>query len=203
MKRAIKIISVFTLVLLCLSGCKKKEEASAIDKFLEIVETSEQSYKAYQEKDTMTDGTEILYTKEIKFQVERNEDVTKINTNYEKKETKLENLEPTITSYKTVGDKKYVGSNVSTYEIPNYWFNWNLKKEYLPEDYQLDIEDNTQVLTCSISSNHTKNFFMDDSINIDHLQVTIHVADEKVTTLNASYVSSNGYQVFMEITYQY
>ncbi len=203
MKRAIKIISVFTLALLCLSGCKKKkEEVSNIDKFITIVEASEQSFTAYQEKDTMTDGTQTLYTKKIKFQVERNEDATKINTSYEKKETKLD-LEPTTTSYKTVGNKKYVGSVASDYEIPNYWFNWNLKKEYLPEDYQLDIQDASQVLKCSMSADNAKNFFMDDSIHIDNLEVTIQVSNEQVTALNASYVSSHGYQVAMEITYSY
>ncbi len=202
MKRAIKIISIFTLVLLCLSGCKKKNEESSIDKFIKIVEASEQSFTAYQEKDTMSDGTQTLYTKEIQFQVERNEDPTKINTSYEKKETKLD-LEPTVTSYKTTGNQKYVGSTTSTYEIPNYWFNWNLKKEYLPEDYQLDIQDASQVLKCSMSSDNAKNFFMDDSIHIDDLEVTIHVSEEKVTALKASYVSSHGYQVAMEITYSY
>ncbi|MDE7101053.1 MAG: hypothetical protein K2O05_04270, partial [Anaeroplasmataceae bacterium] len=108
-----------------------------------------------------------------------------------------------VTSYTTVGDKKYVGQAVSNYEVPNYWLIFALNKDYLLEGYSLENKDDTTVLKAKIIDDKMDEFFLQEGIIIQSLVVQINVKDGKLTRFEANYKSNTNNTTQVIVTYSY
>ncbi|MDE5867992.1 MAG: hypothetical protein K2H02_03515, partial [Anaeroplasmataceae bacterium] len=195
-KYLVSFLMIFMFVC-CLTGCKK-DKTSDIDKFINSVLDSEKTFTAYDEVDTIftTDGQE-LYSKHIAFSIERGDE---IKTSFQQIEKRFDAAEK-VTSYTTIGDKKYVGQAESSYDVPNYWLIFALNKDYLLDGYTLETNDDTTVLKAKIIDDKMAEFFLQEGIIIKSLVVQINVKDGKLTRFEANYKSDTNNTTQMIVTY--
>lgn len=198
-KYLVSFLLIFMFVF-CLTGCKKNK-TSDIDKFINSVLDSEKTFTAYDEVDTIftADGQE-LYSKHIEFTIERGDE---IKTSFQQSEKSFDEKTRKVTSYTTVGDKKYVGQAESSYEVPNYWLIFALNKDYLLEGYILENKNDITVLKAKIIDDKMDEFFLQEGIIIQSLVVQINVKDGKLTRFEANYKFNTNNTTQVIVTYSY
>lgn len=195
------IIPALLIILFSLTGCKKKSTKSDMEIFLENITDSGNSFTSYVEEDTIERNQEQLYYKHIKFEIDRGEP---IKTRYEKKEKRFDQATEQLTSYHTIGDKKYNANQTeSAYEIPNYWLSFAFNQDFLQEGYQLERDDSKVQLQAKIVEDKVSHFFVLEDLQISNLAITIIVEDERLTRFEANFTSKNGFDEKMVVTYRY
>lgn len=187
MKKYLFLFSITCVLLFSLTGCKKNK-ISDIDRFLSNITESEKTFSSYDEFDSITDNAGMeLYSRHVTFSIERAEE---IKTSYQKSEKKFNESTATITSYKTIGDKKYVGQTESSYEVPNYFLSFAFNKDFLAEGYSLENTDGVWKLSASILDDKMSNFFVSDNLNLKDLTVQLEIKEDKLTRFEANYSSA-------------
>lgn len=200
MKKYLVSFLMILMFVCCLTGCKNKK-TSDIDQFINSVLDSEKTFTAYDEVDTIsTSDGKALYSKHIEFTIERGDE---IKTSYQQIEKRFDEKTEKVTSYTTVGDKKYVGQAESSYEVPNYWLIFALNKDYLLEGYTLEKKDDTTILKAKIVDDKMAEFFLQEGIIIKSLVVQINVKDGKLTRFEANYNSNTNNTTQVIVTYSY
>lgn len=192
------ILSAFVL-LFSLTGCKKNE-TKEFDSFLNAITDSANKFTSYEEKDEIKSGEDVLYYKNISFEIERGEI---IKTRYEKKEKQFNQASEQISSYYTVGDKKYQSNFESSYEVPNYWLNFAFNKDFLKDGYSFSKDGSKAELKADILDDKVSSFFVLEELKISNLSIMIVVMDDKLTSFEATFLSKNGFSEHMSIQYGY
>ncbi len=210
-----KKLRIILSILLCftLVGCGScSKKGTSLESFVEKIYDSNESFTSYQETDSLLDGDVEVYHKDISFQIERGTD---IKTTYEKQEKKLSNdilsstgYDITESSYYTIGNRKHDTSNgldvESSYPVPTYFFTFDIKREYLQDEFSIKKDGKKRILTASVKDESVNDFFLTLGIeSVQNLQVVVTLTSNKLTSMEANYHTTTGFDGSIKITYDY
>ncbi len=212
MKKKILIIIPLILFTLCFASCKscKKDKRSDFEKLVSYIYESETKIAGYNELTKMFDNDFEVYNKDLDFAISRG---NKVKSEVNIKERKLSTsgnstYDETTSSYTTVDNVKYVELNGTTYqnpyEMPTYYLTFVLSKEFLNDNYTLDVSENNYHLKAQVLDNKASSLFLNKSIgNISNLNIEIVIENNRLKIFTANYISQNGFKVSIETNYYY
>ena len=214
MKKNILIVFILLAITLCFISCKKdkpvEEKTPTFDKLVSAIYNSETILIGYKENISMKDSDMEIYIKETNLSLER-KDQTKSEVTVSEKKLSTSGdrvYDETVSSYKTINDKKYVVIDGTEYEtpfvIPTYYLTFVLSKDFLAEGYVLTEEGSNYTLKADVLSNKASSLFLNKSVgNITNVKIEIVVNNDKLISFKASYTSTNNFYVEINTTYNY
>jgi len=209
MKKRI-ILLVFTMVLvLMISSCGKKKLTN-FEKLVNDIYASESILAGYNETQVIKDSDFEVYHKNTNFTLVRGEKVRSEVRVLEKKlsTTGTQLYDESLTEYKTIDDVKYTTVDGTTYEnpytVPTYYLTFVLSEEFLENDYDLSVNDDTYTLTAKVLDNKISSLFLNKSLgNISNMNIKIVVDGGKLKSFSANYLSPTGFTSIIDTTYLY
>lgn len=207
------LILISVLLCSCSRGCAcscKKDKTNPFDEFVNIIYSSEESLKGFNEETTIKDGEMVIYSKSNNMKLDRGDNVkTEVNIIEKKLSTKGDVVyDETITSYTTVDNVKYTVLDGVTYEneyvIPTYYLTFVLSSEFLQEGYTFENNENNYKLVAKVIDNKIGSLFLNKSLgNLTNMTIEIVVENSKLVSFNASYTTTNGFDAQIQTTYSY
>lgn len=208
MKKLLLIISIL-LMSVTLFSCKK-DKLTNFEELVQIIYKSEENLSGYTEVSSIKDNDFVLYSKDTNCLIQRGKTVkTQVEINEKVLSSSGERVyDETTTTYKTVGNVKYVEVNGNSYEneytIPTYYLTFVLTEEYLKSGYELNVNENNYELTATVENDKISSLFLNKSLGaVSNLTINILVEKGFLTKFTANYTTENGYAASIETTYSY
>ncbi|MGM9969601.1 MAG: hypothetical protein ACI35S_04295 [Anaeroplasma sp.] len=207
-----RLLYIFPVILLLVLASCSKNKKSTFNKFAEAVYQSEQVLTSYKELDELYFDNNLVYSYATDLKITRGEVISTSVTQTEKKLPNTGELDliTTTTSYRTVGDKKYVlvnGTEVeSSYTIPTYFLTFVVSEDYFEDGFSLENPNKTNnySLKGNVKNEYVGSLFLNKSLpNITNLRIEIEVIESKLTKFIATYKSANSFDGVISITYSY
>ena len=208
MKKLLLIISIL-LMSVTLFSCKK-DKLTNFEELVQIIYKSEENLSGYTEVSSIKDNDFVLYSKDTNCLIQRGKTVkTQVEINEKVLSSSGERVyDETTTTYKTVGNVKYVEVDGNSYEneytIPTYYLTFVLTEEYLKSGYELNVNENNYELTATVENDKISSLFLNKSLGaVSNLTINILVEKGFLTKFTANYTTENGYAASIETTYSY
>lgn len=208
MKKLLLIISIL-LMSVSLFSCKK-DKLTNFEELVQIIYKSEENLSGYTEVSSIKDNDFVLYSKDTNCLIQRGKTVkTQVEINEKVLSSSGERVyDETTTTYKTVGNVKYVEVDGNSYEneytIPTYYLTFVLTEEYLKSGYELNVNENNYELTATVENDKISSLFLNKSLGaVSNLTINILVEKGFLTKFTANYTTENGYAASIETTYSY
>ena len=208
MKKLLLIISIL-LMSVTLFSCKK-DKLTNFEELVQIIYKSEENLSGYTEVSSIKDNDFVLYSKDTNCLIQRGKTVkTQVEINEKVLSSSGERVyDETTTTYKTVGNVKYVEVDGNSYEneytIPTYYLTFVLTEEYLKSGYELNVNENNYELTANVENDKISSLFLNKSLGaVSNLTINILVENGFLTKFTANYTTENGYAASIETTYSY
>lgn len=208
MKKLLLIISVL-LMSITLFSCKK-DKLTDFEELVQIIYKSEENLSGYTEVSSIKDNDFVLYSKDTNCLIQRGKTVkTQVEINEKVLSSSGERVyDETTTTYKTVGNVKYVEVDGNSYEneytIPTYYLTFVLTEEYLKSGYELNVNENNYELTATVENDKISSLFLNKSLGaVSNLTINVVVEKGFLTNFTANYTTENGYAASIETTYSY
>jgi len=208
MKKLLLIISIL-LMSVTLFSCKK-DKLTNFEELVQIIYKSEENLSGYTEVSSIKDNDFVLYRKDTNCLIQRGKTVkTQVEINEKVLSSSGERVyDETTTTYKTVGNVKYVEVDGNSYEneytIPTYYLTFVLTEEYLKSGYELNVNENNYELTATVENDKISSLFLNKSLGaVSNLTINILVEKGFLTKFTANYTTENGYAASIETTYSY
>ena len=208
MKKLLLIISIL-LMSVTLFSCKK-DKLTNFEELVQIIYKSEENLSGYTEVSSIKDNDFVLYSKDTNCLIQRGKTVkTQVEINEKVLSSSGERVyDETTTTYKTVGNVKYVEVDGNSYEneytIPTYYLTFVLTEEYLKSGYELNVNENNYELTATVENDKISSLFLNKSLGaVSNLTINILVEKGFLTKFTTNYTTENGYAASIETTYSY
>ena len=209
MKRRFLLIISLLLMSICLFSCKK-DKLTDFQELVQIIYNSEANLSGYTESTLIKDNDFVLYSKDTDCLIQRGKTV---KTQVQQTEKILSSsgdrmYDETTSSYKTVGNVKYVEVDGNSYEndytIPTYYLTFVLSEDFLKSGYELTVNENNYSLTANVHDEKISSLFLNKSLGaISNLKIAIVVENNLLISFKANYLTENGYAASIETTYSY
>ena len=169
MKRLLLIISIL-MTSIMLFSCKK-DKLTDFEELVQIIYKSEENLSGYTETSSIKDQDFVLYSKDTNCLIQRGKTVkTQVQINEKVLSSSGERVyDESETTYKTVGNVKYVEIDGNTYEneytIPTYYLTFVLTEDYLKSGYELNVNENNYELTATVENDKISSLFLNKSLS--------------------------------------
>lgn len=209
MKSKVFLIISILLMSMCLFSCKK-DELTDFQKLVQVIYSSEENLSGYVEETSIKNNDFLLYSKNTDCLIQRGKTVkTQVQINEKMLSTSGERVyDETTTTYKTVGNVKYVEVDGNSYEndytIPTYYLTFVLSEEFLKSGYELTVNENNYKLTAIVLDEKISSLFLNKSLGaVSNLSIELTVTNNYLTEFVANYTTANGYAASIKTAYSY
>ncbi len=209
MKRKLLLIISVLMMSICLFSCKK-DKLTDFESLVQIIYNSEANISGYTEETSIKNNDFVLYSKNTDCLIQRGKTVkTQVQIDEKILSSSGERVyDETTTTYKTVGNVKYVEVDGNSYEndytIPTYYLTFVLSEDFLKSGYELTVNDNNYKLTANVIDEKISSLFLNKSLGaVSNLTIEIIVENNFLISFKANYITENGYAASIETAYSY